>query len=359
MPIDATASVSGDVHRVLDRRALRLGVGVTAIFLVAAYFQWTFAYLAPIFLPLLLQGPRPMRTAEAIGLLVALLAVMIGTYVLSAMSRQMPLLFALLLLPLMFAAFRWWFRGAPAMIFLMVLLGLVLTPLTAKASLDAAWDISMSFVWNIGICVIMSYVLFVLFPPLPGEPEAKPATVLPVSEASWRAAALAVMVGGFTIAYLAFDWHNVHTPVYIAIYAMTLRSLRTAGIALGILAANVVGGLTGTVMYELTAMVPSFAFLAVLTLPVMVTIARAVVSEASWAPLASFAMSVVLLILGAAIGPHDPDSGAEDMAYRLFELGIAAIYAVAATFVLEAFRPPLRESSPSMRTASTTASRHP
>lgn len=346
MHTEASASATDDAHRILDRRALRLGVGVTAIFLIAAYFQWTFAYLAPIFLPLLLRGARPMRAAEAIKLLVALLAVMIGTYVLSAMSRQMPLLFALLLLPLMFATFRWWFRGAPVMVFLMVLIGLVLTPLTAKASLDAAWDVSMSFVWNIGLCVVMSYVLFVLFPSLPGEPEAKPASVLPAREASWHAAALAVIVGGFTIAYLAFDWHNVHTPLYIAVYAITLGFSRTAGLAAGILVANVVGGVTATVMYELTAMAPSFAFLAVLTLPVMVIFARAVVSEAPWAPLASFAMSVVLLIFGAAIGPYDPDTGAEDMAYRLFELGIAAIIAVAATFVLEAFRPAAPPATP-------------
>ena len=351
MLTDASASASDDASRVLDRRALRLGVGLTAVFLVAAFFQWTFAYLAPIFLPLLLQGPRPMRVAEAIKLLVAVLAVMIGTYVLSAMLRQLPLLFALLLLPLMFSTFRWWFRGAPVMIFLMVLIGLVLTPLTAKASLDAAWDVSMSFVWNIGLCVVASYVLFVLFPSLPGEPEAKPASVLPPREASWRATVLAVIVGGFTIAYLAFDWHNVHTPVYIAVYAITLSFSRTAGLALGILAANVVGGVTATVMYELTAMAPSFPFLAVLTLPVMIIFARAVVSDAPWAPLASFAMTVVLLIFGAAIGPHDPDTGAEDIAYRLFELGIAAIVALVATFVLEAFRPAAPLATPAAEEA--------
>jgi hypothetical protein len=92
-------------------------------------------------------------------------------------------------------------------------------------------------------------------------------------------------------------------------------------------------------MFELTAMAPSFLFLAALTLPVMIVFARAVVAETSWAPLAGFAMTVVLLIFGPAIGPYDSDSGAENMAYRLFELGIAGIYAAAATFVLEAFRP--------------------
>ena len=111
MPIDATSPASDHARGILERRALRLGVGVTAIFLIAAYFQWTLAYLSPIFLPLLLRGARPMHAAEAAQLLAALLAVMIGTYMLSAISRQSPIFFSLLLFPLMFATFRWWFCG--------------------------------------------------------------------------------------------------------------------------------------------------------------------------------------------------------------------------------------------------------
>jgi hypothetical protein len=194
--------------------------------------------------------------------------------------------------------------------------------------------------------VVASYVLFVLFPSLPGEPEPKPRPVFPSSEADWRAAALAVIVGGYILAYLALDWHNVHTPLYIAIYASSLSFSRTSGLAKGILAANVVGGVVAAVMFELTAMVPTFLFLAALTLPVMLVFSRAVVSEAPWAPLAGFAISVVLLLFGAAIGPSDPDTGAENMAYRLFELGIAAVYAAATTFALEAFRPAAPRATP-------------
>ncbi len=346
MPIDATSSAIDHARDVVERRALRLGVGITAVFLVAMAFQWTFDYLAPIFLPLLLQAGRPLNLAEAIKLLVAILVVMIGTYFLAAMSRQMPLLFALLLLPMLFANFRWLLRGGSVMVVLMILIGLVLPPLTAKGSLDATWDVSMSFVWNIGLCVVASYLLFVLFPPLPGEPEPKPRPVFPPAEANWRAATLAVIVGSYSLAYLAFDWHNVHTPLYLAVYALSLSFSRTVGLAKGILAANVVGGVTAAVMFELTAMVPNFLFLAALTLPVMLIFARAVVSEVPWAPLASFAMSVVVLLFGPAIGPSDSDTGAENMAYRLFELGIAAIYAAAAVFVLEAFRPATSAATP-------------
>ena len=346
MPTDATASAPYDDRRVLERRALRLGVGITAVFLLAMAYQWTLAYLAPIFLPPLLQAARPLGAAEAVKLLVAVLIVMLGTYALAAMSRQIPLLFALLLIPMLFATFRSLFRGGPVLVILMILIGLVLPPLTAKASLDVTWDVSASFVINLGLCVIASYLLFTLFPCLPGESPPKPRPVFPPAEADWRAATLAVIVGGFMIAYLALDWHNAHTPLYIVVFAASLSFSRTAGLGMGILAANVVGGVVAVVMFELTAMAPSFLFLAALTLPVMLVFARAVVSEVPWAPLAGFAMSVVLLIFGPAIGPYSSDTGAENMAYRLFELGIAAIYAAAATFVLEAFRPTAPKERP-------------
>ena len=339
MPTDATASTPYDAHRVLERRALRLGVGITAVFLLAMAYQWTLAYLAPIFLPPLLQAGRPLSAAEAVKLFVAVLIVMLVTYALAAMSRQIPLFFALLLIPMLYASFRSLYRGGSMLVIMMIMIGLVLTPITAKASLDLAWDVSASFVINIGLCVIASYLLFTLFPSLPGEPPPKPRPVFPPAEADWRAATLAVIVGAFILAYLALDWHNVHTPLYIVIFAASLSFSRTSGLGKGILAANVVGGVVAAVMFELTAMAPSFLFLAALTLPVMLVFARAVVSEAPWAPLAGFAMSVVLLIFGPAIGPYSSDTGAENMAYRLFELGIAAIYAAAAIFVLEAFRP--------------------
>jgi hypothetical protein len=345
MPTDATAGVVAppapaiSPERVRDRRALRLGLGVTVVFLTAMAFEWTFAYLAPLFAPPLLTASRAPRAAEAARLLAAVLAVMLGGYVLAAVSRQLPMVFALLLTPLLFLTFRFLLRGGSTLVALMALIGLVLPPLVAKASLDAIWDVSASFLGNVGLCVVVAWAMFALLPPIPGEPSPKARPILSPEAATAQAAALAVMMGAFTVAYLALDWRNVHTPLYIALYLQGLSLARTTATVRAVLLANVAGGAVAAAMYELVAMAPSFLFLAALSCAVLTGYARLVVSDRPWAPVAGFAMSLVTLLFGAAMGAHDADTGAENMAYRLFELGVAALYALAASFVLTAFRP--------------------
>ena len=166
---------------------LRLGVGVTAIFLLAMVFQWTLAYLAPIFLPPLLQAGRPLRAAEAVRLLVAVLIVMLGTYVLAGISRQIPLLFVLLLIPMLFATFRSLFRGGPVMVVLMILIGLVLmvvlsalatilpatlgpeaNPLQTPEVIKPEWFFYVAFRWlklftGTAAVLSMGFIVFVMF----------------------------------------------------------------------------------------------------------------------------------------------------------------------------------------------------
>jgi hypothetical protein len=338
MPTDAGAALAESQARALlrDRRALRLGLGVALVFLLAMAFDWTFAYLAPLFAPPLLQAPASPRPAEALKLVAGTFAVMLGSYFVSEVARVLPMLFLLLLIPMLFLNFRWLLRGGPVLLVLMVLVGLILPPLVAKFSTDYAWDTAASFFGNIGLCVVVAYLMFAILPPRDGEPAPKPRPVLAPAEADARAATMAIITGAFAIVYFAFDWHNVHTPLYIALYIQSLTLSRTLVLSRGILLANVAGGIVATVMYELVAMAPNFLFLSALTVAVLVPIARLVVSDAPWAPLAGFAMSVTLLLLGDAMAPF-ADTASEGMAYRLFELGVAALYSVAAVFVLQAF----------------------
>ncbi len=97
-------------------------------------------------------------------------------------------------------------------------------------------------------------------------------------------------------------------------------------------------------MYQLTVMAPHFPLIATMTLAVVLVLARMITSDAPWAPLAGFALSVVMILYGESIIPFGDEGGAS-FADRLGELGVAAIYAVAALCVLDAYFP-RRESGP-------------
>jgi hypothetical protein len=139
------------------------------------------------------------------------------------------------------------------------------------------------------------------------------------------------------VAYFAFDWTNIHTPLYIAIYVQQLSLARSLSVSGAILLANLFGGIVALVLYELIAMTPIFVFMAVLMLPVHLLFARMATSGARLAPLAGTALSVMLILLGGAMSPTDANASA-GFVDRLGELAMAAIYATVALAVIEAFR---------------------
>ncbi len=159
-----------------------------------------------------------------------------------------------------------------------------------------------------------------------------------------RAWILTAITGSYAVAYFSFEWTNVHTPIYIAIYAFSANLARGVTVSKGILAANVAAGLLTLVMYELTVMTPHFLFVAALVMTVNLILARMITSDAPWAPLAGFALSVVMILYGESIIPFSDEGGA-NFADRLGELGMAAIYAIGALYVLDAYFPPREPGS--------------
>ena len=69
---------------------LRVGIGVTITCLVALWFNWTLAYLAPIFALPMLQG-RAMPTSRAVvGLLFATFVIFLASLLVGGVARNLP-----------------------------------------------------------------------------------------------------------------------------------------------------------------------------------------------------------------------------------------------------------------------------
>jgi hypothetical protein len=337
---DTGAAADADAtHRAWDRRAVRLGIGVTISFLIALNFDWTLGYLAPIFTAPLLTASEPPSPAATLRILVATFLIMLAFYLVGGFARAYPAFFMIALIPLLFTTFHYKVRGGSTLIVLLVLLGVMLVPMVAKISMDLAWDVAASTVWNIGLSVLVTHVMFAAIPPglLPTPPPAKP--VLAEAEVTRSAWVLTIITGSYAVAYFGFDWTNVHTPLYIAVFMQQLGLARGRTFAIGIIAANVAGGLIGWAMYELFVMTPYLPFVAILTLLIVLLIARMMTSGSPVAPLAGAALSVLMIVLGGAMVSFGDHEGAK-ITDRLGEIGMAAIYAVSALYVLDVMAPP-------------------
>ncbi len=315
---------------------------MTITFVIALAYDWTLAYLAPIFTAPLLQAPRAPTPLAAVGILLVTTLIMGLCLVAGGLSQAYPALFLVALFPALFSTFRHGLRGGSSLVLILLLVGLMLVPMVANTTVEITRDVAGSFIVNIGISLVVTMLLFALFPVLPTEPTPAPKPVLPAAEVTRRAWILTAITGSYAVAYFSFGWTNVHTPIYIAIYAYSANLARGLTVTKGILAANVAAGLVTLAMYQLTVMAPHFPFVATMTLAVVLVLARMITSDAPWAPLAGFALSVVMILYGESIIPFSDEGGA-NFADRLGELGMAAIYAVAALYVFDAYFPP-RES---------------
>ena len=320
------------------RAALRVGIGVTLTFVIALAYDWTLAYLAPIFAAPLLQGPAAPTLRAALGILLATSVIMLACLLAAGFSQTYPALFLIALFPALFGTFRYGLRGGSTLVMILLLVGLMLVPMVANTTVEITHNVAGSFVGNIGLSLVVAILMFGLFPPLPSEPARAPKPVLQAAEVDRRAWILTAVTGSYAVAYFSFGWTNVHTPIYIAIYAYSANLARGLTVTKGILAANVAAGLLTVVMYQLTLMTPHFPFVAALVLTVNLILARMITSDAPWAPLAGFALSVVMILYGESIIPFSDDGGS-NFGDRLGELGMAAIYAVGALYVLDAYFP--------------------
>ena len=149
---------------------------------------------------------------------------------------------------------------------------------------------------------------------------------------------MTVITGSYTMAYFGFDWTNVHTPIYIAIFIQQVSLASGLKMTKGILAANVGAGFVGWGMYELFVMVPNLLFVALLTFTVVMLFARVITSSSALVPLASAALNVLMFLVGSAMISWS-DTQADKFSDRLGEIGMAALYAIAALIVLEALFP--------------------
>lgn len=334
MPIEGTAPN-------IDRRIVRLGLGVSFAFIAGVGLAWPISFIGAIFTNLLLQaaGPVPLR---GIGIMLARASLaMVVVWYSAQFFLAYPVFFLVALTAAIFAVFRYAALGGQMLLVVLLMIAILLIPSLLTTSPELAGVAAFWLVANIAIAIFVSRLFFFLIPPDTGSQPAK-AKKPPASqeEATTRALRMTMVTAPYAIAHFFFGWESVLTLIFIALLATVLSGAASAAIGRMLLIANVAGGFVAILAYDILVIAPNFLFLIFFTLAIILYVARTMMSGGPYAPYSGTALNAMLVLLGGAMVPFGGEVD-DNFAGRLMDIGLAVLYIAIAFNLLE----PSRKSS--------------
>lgn len=325
-------------RREADRRAARMALGVSAVFLLGMYLAWPMSFLGAIFTGLLLQAPQPVPGRAAGAVLSIAVFAMAANWIGAQYLLHYPALFAIALVLAMFALFRYGARGGSPIIVILVTIAVLMQPIVLRTSPDLALIVATWLPVNLAIGLFASWAVFDLIPPGAEAGKAKPPAAEVDPERS--AVRMTLIAAPFALVFFSLDWGAALTLVFVAILTQQLSAVTEAAARAtkGILLANLAGGLVAMLAYELIVMAPTYPFMALLAAGLIAIHARLITSDAPWAPLAGTALNAMLVLLGGAMAPLDTSVEAQ-LSDRLIQIGAAVAYILVAFNIVDHFLP--------------------
>lgn len=320
---------------------LRYAFGVAIATTVSLGVAWPVSYLTPLLTAVFLAPPgRPIPFKAGVGLVFMVAVACLFAMVFSAALLPYPIAYVLLMGWLLATIFYASASGAQPMFILWLLLALMLIPLLTIQSGELASSISQYLVLGAAAAVLFVWIAHAFFPPPPEPPTAAPATesaapARPSQSERVRSALLStVVVFPVVLLFTFFQLTGqLIVLVFVALLALnpSLQAGKQAGI--GIIAANVAGGIVSILFYNLLVAVPWFPFLIVLTLLCGLLFGSFLFSDHKYAKLAGSGFTTVLLIIGSTTTSTDEAGGA--VLARVLQITAAVLWIVIAFNVIE------------------------
>ncbi|PRY26930.1 hypothetical protein CLV78_1011035 [Aliiruegeria haliotis] len=138
----------------VERKGVRLAIGVAGIFITAMAFQWPFAFLSAVFTAMFLRAPAPPSIADGVRLVLLAFALLIFGYgPFSILRPDRPNIVIAQILLLM-GAFWLSVTGKSPLLVVLALLEAVLMPYLVHLSLDLAHSFGSWLPTNMGFVLL-------------------------------------------------------------------------------------------------------------------------------------------------------------------------------------------------------------
>jgi hypothetical protein len=319
---------------VQHRRMLRLALGTTLSFVTAEVLDWELSFLITVFLVQLLVAPGPaLGLRQGVVVVLALSLATIAAATVSTLLVDMPALLAIVLGVVLFLAFVLQQSGRGPALGTLILVAFGLLPVLAVQEPDLVPAVAFYLIRSAAVAVLWVWLLHALLPDL--EPAASP--IRPAGDASADVTRAALVDTAVLLpVLLAAMTLEVSAALVIVLTVTAILTQHKAGgrgVALGLLLANLLGGITALVAYQLLSAVPTLGFLTALLLLVSLLYARAIAGHATLAPVFTTALVTFVIVFGMAVAPFLDEPGAT-LALRVRNLAIGCLYAFVALSLL-------------------------
>jgi hypothetical protein len=286
---------------------------------------------------LLAMMPASPSLAQGLGVIAVFGATTYLALVTSGLLAHMPVLLTIALAAVLFVAFYLQTRGRARLAATLLLVSFGIVPLAAVHAPAIAPAIAL-YIFRSGIvAVLWVWIAFALFPAVAPAAGRAAAAAAPLEQreiirraAISTAVLLPVMVIAMTLAIPAV------VLIVLTVTAVLRQHNLASGrqVALGLLLGNLLGGATALAAYNLLSAVPTLGFLASLLLLIGLLFGRRIAGGGAAAPLFVTGLITFLILFGMGVAPLFDEPGAT-FAQRLFNVGVACVYAFVALALLD------------------------
>lgn len=329
----------------LSKPIFRYVLGTCFILIITTLMGYKLSYLTSVLsLTFIAPGTRPLNFKQGFGFLFSLIIINCVTFLFSEYFVSYPLV----LLPLLFLSILWLYYSNkfPLVIKLFAIISILLIPLLAMEGSGVASFVAISLVFNALMAVSLTQIMFWFIPWSNADEnftkeKSDLNTQTEIARYTYAKNIVFILLPIVLLFYIFKLSGGVLVLIFVAILSIS-PALSNPKIGIALIAANLIGGLTSIIAYNLLTFVPLFSFMILLTLFVGFIFASNLFSKKKIAPIFGTAFSCFLLILCSVTSSSDEAGSA--VWTRVIQISIAVIYVVLAFRILNYFQKHTKEN---------------
>lgn len=309
-----------------QRVGFRFSLTTALMFIVGMIVNWESAYLAAVYVTILLEGDKRIPFKAGIILLLTTCAIYLLVFSLFTLLLQYPLFFFLALFAGLASVFVMSIAGKSNLIVTLSLFGVIIIPYTTVSSVDAAWTLAIWMPLNFSFALVASWCAFAIMPPIQEEGASTEQVRLHPVERKRRLILLLISVAPIILIFQLIEGDHLLSILYFGLFSIQLldSSDNSSVSPTEKLIANLFAVLSSLIAYELIVIAPTITMLSLVSLLLCLVYGWWLCSGYKNANLARSGLTGAIILLGNSIAPM-ADTVETASVERIIEISAAVI----------------------------------